>query len=163
MFIQRDPQYKFKGRTLGHETAHLVVHRFFGSGIPLWLDEGYAEYVSIRGYASFQRARGFEAKPASAAIAPDTFLPLKTLTDLMTYPTDVKQVATFYMESEKLVQFLAATDKEKFLVFFDAMSKGNKFESALWKAYGARFTSIDALETEFKTYAAKDYGTTLQN
>ena len=57
LFIRRDPQFRFKGNTLGHEVAHLVVDRFYGSNVPLWLNEGYAEYVSRRCYAAFQRAR----------------------------------------------------------------------------------------------------------
>jgi len=156
LFIQRDPEYKFKGRTLGHEITHLVVYRFFGAGVPIWLNEGYAEYASIRGYASFLRARNYIAKPVSNAVAPGDFIPLKTLTDLLTYPADPRQVATFYAESEKLVRFLAATDKQQFLAFLDAMAKGNRFESALWKTFGARFPTLDSLEHEFKEYAAKE-------
>src|SRR5260221_229993 len=57
LFIRRDPQFKFKGNTLGHEVAHLVVDRFFGSNVPLWLNQGFAEYVSRRCYGSVQRAR----------------------------------------------------------------------------------------------------------
>jgi hypothetical protein len=114
--------------------------------------------VSLRGYASFMRARGYNAKPVSQLVAPADLMPLKTLTELLTYPADVKQVETFYVESEKLVRFLSAADKQQFLAFFDAMSKGNKFESALWKTFGARFPSLDALEREFKEYAAKDAG-----
>ena len=156
LFIQRNPEQKFKGRTLGHETAHLVVYRFFGSGVSLWLDEGYAEYASIRGYASFLRARSYAAKPLSEAVAPGDFIPLKTLTGLLSYPTDEKQVSAFYRESERLVRFLSAANKQQFLAFFDAMSKGNKFESALWKTFGSRFPSLEALEREFKEYATKD-------
>ncbi len=156
LFIQRDPEYKFKGRSLGHETTHLVVHRFFGSGVPLWLDEGYAEYASIRAYASYMRARNYNTKPGSQVVAPADFIPLKTLTEWLSYPTDVKQVETFYNESEKLVRFLAATNKQQFLAFFDAMSKGNKFESALWKMFGSRFASLDSLEREFREYATKN-------
>lgn len=156
LFIQRDPEMKFKGRTLGHEVAHLVVHRFFGSGLPIWLKEGYAEYASIRGYASFMRARNYSAKPASYAVPPADFIPLKELTEMLAYPADVQKVTTFYHESQALTRFLAAADKQQFLAFFDAMSKGNRFESALWKTFGARFPSLDALEREFKEYAAKD-------
>lgn len=163
LFIQRDPEQKFKGRSLGHETAHLVVHRFLGAGVPLWLNEGYAEYSSIRGYASFMRARGYSAKPASQAIAPADFMPLKALTESLAYPTDVKQVTTFYIESEKLVRFLSSVNQSQFLAFFDAMSKGAKFESALWKNFGSRFPSLEALEREFKDYAAKDYGSAIQD
>lgn len=163
LFIQRDPEYKFKGRTLGHETAHLVVHRFFGSGVPLWLDEGYAEYAAIRGYASFLRARGYSAKPSSELLALVDFIPLKTLSELLAYPTEIQKVRAFYVESEKLVRFLSATDPAQFLVFFDALAKGHRFESALGKSYGSRFPSLDALEGEFKKYCAKDDAAAAQN
>jgi len=161
LFIQRNPELKFKGRTLGHEITHLVVYRFFGPGIPLWLNEGYAEYASIRAYASFLRARSYGAKPTSRAIPPQDFIPLKTLTDFLAYPSDEKTVMMFYIESEKLVRFLSAVNKQQFLAFFEAMSKGARFESALWKAYGSRFPSLEALEREFKEYAAKDFESNL--
>lgn len=157
LFIQRNPEYKFKGRTLGHEITHLVLHRFFGSGVPLWLNEGYAEYASIRGYASYNRARGYNAKPWSQIIAPDDFIPLEKLSNLLAYPSDVKQVMTFYFESEKLVRFLCGLSEVKFVTFLDAMSQGNKFETALWKAYGGRFAGLNDLEREFKNYATQDY------
>ena len=157
LFLLRDAEYKFKGRTLGHEITHLVLHRFFGSGIPLWLHEGYAEYASIRAYASFERARGFRAKPQSQAIPPADFVPLDKLANAHAYPAGDKQVATFYAESEKLVRFLSATDKRGVLAFLDAMSKGNRFDTALGRSFGARFSGVDSLEREFKTYASKDY------
>ncbi|MEA3186584.1 MAG: Peptidase superfamily, partial [Chthoniobacter sp.] len=149
--------------TLGHETAHLVVHRFFGSGVPLWLDEGYAEYASTRGYAAFMRARSYAAKPVSEELAPADYVPLKTLTELSTYPTNIKQVTPFYVESEKLVRFLSATNKQQFLAFFDALAKGNKTESALGKTFGSRFSSLDALDQEFQVYVTKDHGSGPQN
>lgn len=158
LFIQRDPECKFKGRTLGHEITHLVVHRFFGPGVPIWLNEGYAEYASIRGYASFLRARNYAARPASDAVAAADFIPLKSLTEMLSYPADVRQVGTFYAESEKLTRFLAAADKQEFLAFFDAMAKGSRFETALWKTFGSRFPTLDGLEREFREYAARDAG-----
>ena len=157
LFIQRNPSAKFKGRALGHEVTHLVIYRFFGSGVPLWLNEGTAEYASIKGYASFNRARGYNAKPASGVVAPQDYMPLEKLTTLPGYPQDVREVGVFYTESEKLVRFLCGVSATAFPVFLDAMSKGNKFETALWKAYGGRFAMANALDTEFKNYATKDY------
>ena len=157
LFIVRDPAVKWKGSTLGHEVTHLVVHRFFGNGVPLWLNEGYAEYASSRNYAAFYRARGYTSKPRSRTLPPGQFIALSQLTSLTTYPQDVLQVAAFYAESEKLARFLSATDKRSFGVFFDALSKGNRFDSALAKGFGSRFSSLDALETEFKAYASKDH------
>ena len=156
LFIQRNPAVKWKGSTLGHEVAHLVVHRFFGPGVPLWLNEGYAEYAASRFYAAFHRARGFLARPRAAAVDPASFLPLATLTSALAYPADPREVATFYDESERLVRFLSAENRAGFTAFFEAMSKGNRFESALSKGFGARFGSLDSLERDFKNYATKE-------
>src|SRR3954447_169658 len=42
LFILRDPRFKFADNTLGHEVAHLVVHRLYTEGVPSWIDEGFA-------------------------------------------------------------------------------------------------------------------------
>ena len=72
LFIIRDSTKKWKGSTLAHEVTHLVAHRFFGSGIPLWLDEGLAEYAASRWWAAFWRLRGFAAKPRSFPVTETT-------------------------------------------------------------------------------------------
>ena len=156
LFIVRNPEAKFQGSTLGHEVTHLVVHRFFGNGVPLWLNEGYAEYAASRNYAAFFRARGYRSRPVSRSLPPGQFLPLAQLTALMAYPQEDLQVATFYAESEKLVRYLSSLDKRGFGVFFEALSRGNRFDSALSKGFGSRFSSLEALETEFKAYASKN-------
>ena len=157
LFIQRNPQMKFKGNTLGHEVTHLVVHRFFGEGIPLWLDEGLAEYTASRWYAAFWRSRGYNARPRSISVSPDSYVPLATLTSLLAYPQQDQQVVAFYTESERLVRFLSAADKPGFLKFLEAMSKGNRFDTALDKGLGSKFHDLDALESGFKPYAMKDH------
>jgi hypothetical protein len=155
LFIQRNPEVKFKGNSLGHEVTHLVVQRFFGSGIPLWLNEGYAEYSASRCYAAFNRARGYAARPTSRSVPADLYLPVSQLTSLLTYPQEVTQVGVFYSESERLVRFLTRGDKHGFEVFLDAMSKGNRFDTALNKGFAARYLNVDSLEREFKPYATQ--------
>jgi len=156
LFVIRNPEFKFKGNALGHEVSHLVLHRFFGSGIPLWLNEGFAEYSSRVAYGAFMRARGYSYRPTSPLIPSEDFIPLKVLGEMNGYPSDEKQVMVFYQESEKLVRFLAREDKLKFVQFLDFMSKGNRFDSALWKSYGGRFPNLEMLQSEFKTFAAKE-------
>jgi hypothetical protein len=163
LFIVRDPQSKWKGDTLGHEVTHLIIFRFFGNGIPLWLNEGFAEYSASKGYAAFWRARGYSARPRSQAVNPATWIPLDQLTVMVGYPADFTQVETFYRQSERLVRFLSATDKPGFQRFMEAMAQGNRFDSALSKAFPGRFMGVAALETAAKEYATKDHGTTVQN
>jgi hypothetical protein len=157
LFIQRNPENKFKGRSLGHEIAHLVIFRFFGNGVPLWLNEGYAEYSSERGYAAFNRARGYLANPLARGLDPSQFIPLARLTSAVSYPSQVPEVTAFYSESERLVRFLSSVDKAGFLTLFESLAHGNRLESALSKGFGTRFSNLDALERDFKAYLAKGY------
>jgi hypothetical protein len=156
LFIQRNPELKFKGNTLAHETTHLVIERFYGSGVPLWLNEGFAEYSASRCYAAFNRARGYSARPTARAVPADLYLPTDKLVSMMTYPQDVAQVHAFYAESERLVRFLERADKHSFGAFLEAMSKGNRFDTALNKGFGGRYVNTDALDREFKPYATQN-------
>ncbi|MGA3171256.1 MAG: hypothetical protein ABSE62_09590 [Chthoniobacteraceae bacterium] len=157
LFIVRDPAYKFEGRSLGHETAHLVLYRFFGPDIPLWLNEGYAENSSIRFYAGLERERGYNSRPHSAVLTASNFIPIATLTSAVSYPDDVVQVSIFYQESEKLVGFLRAQSTDGFITFLDAMSHGSRFEDALAKAFGSRFSGMEDFEREFADFAQRQY------
>jgi hypothetical protein len=160
LFVQRNPAYKFSNNLLGHEIVHLVLHRFYTDGIPCWLDEGFAQYISKAAHASYQRARGYIAKPHSSAIAPPDLIPLPTLF-AMTYPPS-DRVETFYNESERLVRFLADTDRPSFLALLDALARHQPFETAFARTYVGKFAGNRDLEEKFRDYAAKDFGTTLQ-
>ena len=157
LFIVRNPVFKFKGHSLGHEVAHLVLFRFFGNGIPLWLNEGYAEESSNRFYAIFLRARKYDARPICPAVGPLDYLPVAQLTSATTYPTGENRVIAFYMESQRLVRFLMGINPHQFLALLDDLSKGAPFESALQRDFNGRFMSLESLDQEFKVYATKDY------
>ena len=160
LFIQRNPAYKFSNNSLGHEIVHLVLHRFYTDSIPSWLDEGLAQFISKDAYASYQRARGYISKPHSESIAPQDLIPITTLVAL-TQPASDK-VHTFYDESERLVRFLAATDKPAFLKLLDALARHQPFEATLSRFYPANFSSPSSLDEKFREYASKDFGSSLQ-
>ena len=144
LFVPRYPEFKWKGNALGHEIAHLLMHRSVGTQLPLWLEEGYAEDVSDRGYKTFYRARGYQALPRESA-SPG-WIPLARLTAFKTYP-DAAEVTAFYRESRSLTAFLIReAGKERFLELFKAMAGGTPFQTAL----GSRWNSLDALEGAFK-------------
>ena len=161
LFLLRDPANKFSNNTLGHEIAHLVLHRFYTGGIPCWLDEGFAQYVSKSAQASYRRARGYDAKPRAQSIATQDLIPLAELVAMTQPPTD--RVEVFYNESERLVRFLASTDKPAFFALLDALARHQPFDSALLRIYAGKFMSAAALEEQFRGYAAKDFGTSLQD
>ena len=160
LFIQRNPAYKFTNNLLGHEIAHLILHRFYTASIPCWLDEGFAQYVSKNAHATYQRARGYISKAHSEAIASEDLIPLRVLL-AATHPP-AENVVTFYNESERLARFLAATNKKSFLGLLDALARHQPFEIALNQTYAGKFTNVAVLEEKFREYAAKDFGSSLQ-
>ncbi len=153
LFLLRDASMKWKGHLLAHETCHLVVHRFYGAGIPLWLDEGYAENAGMRSYASFFRSRGYQARPRSQKLEEDKYVPLGQLTQMASYPNGPEKIAAFYIQSERMVRFLFVIDREAFLRFMEQMSAGAYFWTALSRAYSTRWTSVEDFEREFKEFA----------
>ena len=161
LFIVRNPAYRFTDNSLGHEIVHLLLRQFYGSTIPLWLNEGFAQYVSKGAHASYQRARGYLSKPYSNGIKAEDLLPLSTLTT-MNYPP-AAQVETFYDESERLVRFLVAADRQQFLQLLELSATGVAFEAALARCFSATFPTLTALEENFKAYAVKDAGSSLQD
>lgn len=163
LFIHRPGDTKWKGSTLGHEVAHLVLHRFYGNGIPRWLNEGFAEYAASRGYAAFHRARGYRARPQAQAVDPALYFPLAELTSMPGYPAQPERVTAYYDESQRLVRYLCAADKAGFGVFLEAMSMGNRFDTALTKGFGSRFASPERMESDFKDYATREHGTSVQD
>jgi hypothetical protein len=144
-------------RTLAHEITHLVMYRFVGPGVPLWLNEGFAEYTGMKCYATFLRTRGYAAKPVTRMVSETAYIPLPTLTGYTAYPSDPVQVGTFYRQSERLVRFLAAKDKSRFLKLLEEISKGARFESALQRNFGLIFSSVNQLEAAFKPYATQPF------
>ncbi len=160
LFIVRNPAHRFADNTLGHEISHLVLHRFYTAGIPCWLDEGFAQFVSKGAHASYQRARGYIARPQSRAIALEELMPLNKLMAMTRPPNE--SVALFYDQSERLVRFLAAANKQAFLNLLDSLARHQPFETAFPRTYAGDFASMSILEEKFREYAAKDFGTTLQ-
>jgi hypothetical protein len=160
LFIVRSPGFTSGGNLLGHEIAHLVLHRYYPDGIPCWLDEGFAQYVSKGARSSYLRARNYNARPKSRAVDEEKLIPLAELMAMTSPPND--RVTTFYDESERLVRFLAMSDKTSFLSFLDALSRHQPFETALFQNYGTKFMTPAALEEKFREYASKEFGTSLQ-
>jgi hypothetical protein len=160
LFIQRNPAYKFSNNLLGHEIAHLILHRFYTASIPCWLDEGFAQYVSKNAHSSYQRARGYISKPHSESIADHDLIPLPVLLGTTRPPSE--RVTIFYNESERLVRFLVSTDKRSFLTLLDGLARHQPFETALNQTYAGKFSNVAVLEEKFREYAAKDFGSSLQ-
>lgn len=156
LFLLRNAKYRWKGDTLAHEITHLVLYRFVGADIPLWLNEGFAEYAAINTYAMFWRQRGYDSKPRFSLVPAAQFIPLSSLTAMASYPKKTAKVRAFYLESQALVRFLISQNRPAFLQFMQLLAHGARFDSALEKTFGDTFANSEALETAFKKYGVKN-------
>jgi hypothetical protein len=157
LFFWSRPHFKFQGATLPHEMTHLVLHRFVGGDIPLWLNEGLAEFEGIRLYRTYLKMRNYTLTNVRDYVEPDQFVPLKNLTSAVDYPKNSHDVTAFYVESERLISFLYFQHggTGPLMRFLKLQSEGARFDSAWREAYGNEYGDQQAFEDKFATFVIK--------
>ena len=145
MYLQQAGDIQSSAEVLGHEMTHLVVNRFFTQRLPLWLNEGIAEWYGEFAYAEFKGVK--KSKKAQ-------FKGLKrpyALADLLSaegYPAGPHMVRSFYDTSSYLVAFfMLEKPQEKFLPFITDMAGGMRPEQALQTHYD--IYGVAGLEEQF--------------
>ncbi|MBU1044992.1 MAG: hypothetical protein KJ915_11415 [Candidatus Omnitrophica bacterium] len=157
---------------LPHELAHLIFRDFVGfkSDIPLWLDEGVAQWEETELKA--QRLSLVRQQASQNII-----LPIRTMIDLdiRTIETDQQiklegmaldngqipilemdgraLVNIYYLQAFSLVGFLMERyGAESFVVFSRQLRDGKTISDALKFAYPQQLRSIEQLEKQWKQY-----------
>jgi hypothetical protein len=145
LFLFSPQGSRFATGALGHEITHCIFYRFVPNPVPLWLNEGFAEFESLHAYAKF---RGLdETRYGSRPVR----YPLKQLLAATKYPKE--DVPKFYAASERLVRFLlTAQDRRKFLPFVQMVAGGAKSEDALLFIYHDSFRSFAAFAEAFEKF-----------
>jgi len=121
----------FVADVIPHELVHLVIHAGLGTGVdmPLWLDEGFAVYLSV-GYSGRYRPL------VDQAVADGTLVPLDGLSG--DFPTDAagdRSIAA-YGESVSAVDFMARTYGQPKIAAMMAVLKTRGIEPAFREAFG---------------------------
>ncbi len=158
LFFKSRPHFKFQGTTLPHELSHLVFYRFIGGDIPLWLNEGLAEFEGIRLYRGYLKARDYELKGVPDRLDRARYIPLAQLTSAIDYPKTQEAVLAFYIESQRLVNFLYHEHggMPPLMQFLKLSSKGARFESAWSEVYGKKYFKLQEFEDKFMAYLTKE-------
>ncbi|HWL54222.1 MAG TPA: hypothetical protein VNQ90_17410 [Chthoniobacteraceae bacterium] len=127
------PTEPFDSQLLAHETTHAVVARLYPqSRWPLWLNEGFAEYM---GSASIAARKGQYLKGLQNRLQ-QADLPLDDLLTLVQYPAEADEITRLYQTSERLVRFLMTQfPKETFPKLVDAILSGASLETAVTTLY----------------------------
>ncbi len=139
----------FLNAVLPHEITHLIFRDFVGLGsqVPLWMDEGVAEWEEDE-----KRAEALRVMPDLVAQAK-----VYTLEKLMSMDirreTDPKTVGLFYLQAISLIDFMLKTyGPSSFTVFCREVRDGKPFEGALKSAYPNAIRSVEELDDRWRKY-----------
>jgi len=129
MPLNMDKQFDQFGQTQAHEMTHLVFNRIFVGRLPLWLNEGVAEY--------FGRKKTTDVNTFRRSVGAAEPFGLDELFKAAKYPKDEKAVHSFYAEAAIVVDFLTQTADRRALLpkFIDQMIAHKDVDAAL-KLYG---------------------------
>lgn len=139
-----------------HEYVHLVLNRSLGT-IPLWINEGLAEYYSTFEVTDGGRTARLGRVPMSHVwrLKRD-FLPLTTLAAIDSdspYYREHEKATLFYAESWALIHYLQLGQERKYAArlgpFLDAIAGGTPFAAACTSILGIE---PKALEEELRAY-----------
>lgn len=146
----REDSGAFDSENVAHETTHAVVSRLYGrKRWPIWLNEGFAEYMGRASVA----ARHSQSLRRSQDYLPAAQLSFTELISTARYPSDRQQVHQLYESAEKLVRFLwNKYPKELFPQFVDRVIAGEPAQTALPAVYGAEFNDLPAFERKFARF-----------
>jgi len=140
-FLSRKGSGDFAAGTLAHEMTHCIFYRFVPRRIPMWLNEGFAEFESGNAYAKFKGIGGGNRGSGRGGAAG---YPLQKLLAAKEYPKDRNDVHEFYRTSERLVRFLITKlDRNRFVPLVMKIADGASLESAVLEIHADKFKSFD--------------------
>ena len=140
-----------------HEYEHYVLHTN-AQRLPVWLDEGLAEFFSSF-EASDKEPKATLGDPIARHVfylRDQSFMPLKTLLTVdrkSPYYNEGRKAGTFYAESWGLVHYLMLADEGKHLAqlqqFINSLSEDRPIEELFRRAFQ---TDLKPLEDQLKKY-----------
>ena len=137
---------------LPHELTHLIFRDFVGfpasgGGIPLWLDEGVAQWEE-------ESMKGEAKKITKELIRSHSYIPIRQLTEMDVRKEENTLVArNFYFQATTLVGFLVEKyGGRKFTLFCRGLRDGKSMDEALSSAYTNVISDTADLERKWVEY-----------
>lgn len=148
MYLQQAGDLSSSAEVLGHEMTHLVVNRFLEGQLPLWLNEGLAEWYGEFAYAAF---KGVKKSKRSQFQGLRSTYPVAELLGATAYPAERKKVHEFYHTSKHLVGYLQLEKSpEAFLPFARDLAGGAEVGDTLKSRYS--FAGVEDLAAQFEKF-----------
>lgn len=135
--------------TFPHELTHLIFRDIAGkSTIPLWLNEGLANYeASVTSISNDLLVE---------QIKHGRHILLGDLLRMAHYPEGKEMRELFYAQSEKLVEFLITQHgRKKFRKFCDLILQDKSFFEAIFTAYKGDFKDVEDFNIKMVEYIVK--------
>lgn len=132
-------------KTLCHEVTHAIVSRFYpGRKLPLWLNEGFADYVASRTLATKSGASIGSYMRDDA----DGKVDVQKVFSRIKYGNSAPdRILAFYGNSERCVRTLVEKlPLDSFAKFVNALAAGNEPSAALSFAYGKQCADVAAFQ-----------------
>jgi tetratricopeptide (TPR) repeat protein len=145
-------------RTIFHEYVHLLVENTMGAAVPLWFNEGLAEYYSTFDITDENRKviLGDLVRNHVLYLREQKLLPLRTLFAVdykSPYYNEGNKMNIFYAESWMLTHYLLQGESQKrrpqLARFVDLVRSKLAVDEAFQQAFQI---SLDAFEKDFKSY-----------
>lgn len=135
--------------TFPHELTHLIFSDIAGKNtIPLWLNEGLANYeASVTSISNDKLVK---------YIKQGRHILLGDLLRMTSYPEGKEIRELFYAQAEKLVEFLITQHgRKKFRKFCDLILGDRSFRESLFSAYRGDFEDIEDFNIKLVEYIVK--------
>ena len=144
-------------RTAFHEYVHLYL-RDTVPGVPLWLNEGLAEFYGSFAHSDTEGVLGVPIPYYTRLLAREELIPLKNLFSInidSAHYNEQDKNGIFYAESWALVHYLMLGEsgrrQSQFRTFLERVSSGDEAAKVVESIFGL---TLEALEKEFKAYLA---------
>ena len=139
--------------TLPHEMTHMLLYLFMDKkSIPIWLDEGMAQFEEEEQSSNYHRKRLMKWH-----IKEGTYIGLNELINMQRIPED--KVGLFYAEAASVVDHLITDNiRANFGRFLTYLKKDYTVEDALKKSYQWKYRNgISDLEKRWLDFVKKKY------
>lgn len=150
LFIHRAQFWLEPQRVLAHELTHVVLYRLLGDRVPLYLNEGYADFIGFKAIAL--KFGGDEYAMRTIGKVPEKYYqPLEKLSLVRVYPKGLEETDNFYLESQLFVRFLIERYGAKRLYdFLKDHLQSKSLSASLRRIYQVELAEV---EKTFRSYA----------
>ena len=146
--------------TIFHEYTHYIVSRNVRVPVPMWLNEGLAEFYStFRGDFRGRTMIGKVPQSHATLLQESTYVPLRDilsprdLESIWRWPT---QIGMFYAESWALVHYVTVERKNPTAnplgTYLTSLARTGNHDNAFQEAFG---TDVDGMDRELRQYVRR--------